>query len=164
LQQRRSGRRITQIKQTKTNKQTNKLGERKTPYQIYSAIISRLSSSDKLSNSSRDDMATKIIQNRKKETGNQPLFSFLCSLARLRSARVAATNNAQHKQARQAIEAKGEQLRKRGERHKTIRRVDCAALLHISSFLFIGEISPKREIKKLDDEVVLADVRSEKEK
>ncbi len=30
----------------------------------------------------------------------------------------------------QASETKREKLRKRGERHKTIRRVDCAALLH----------------------------------
>ncbi len=144
LQQRRSRRWITQIKETKTNKQTNKPGERKTPYQIYSAIISRLSSSDKLSNSSRDDMATKIIQNRTKQTENQPLFSFLCSLARLRSARLAATNNAQHKQARQAIETKREKLRKRGERHKTIRRVDCAALLHKQLSFYWRNFAKKR--------------------
>ncbi len=85
-----------------TNKQTNKPGERKTPYQIYSAIISGLSSSDKLSNSSRDDMATKIVQNRLKTSPYSPSFARSRASARVGSQQQTTHNTSKRdKQSRQ---------------------------------------------------------------
>ncbi len=155
LQQRRSRRWIKQIKETKKNKQTNKQtgGKKNTAPDIL-----RLSHACLPATSWATQPETTWLRKLNKTGKNRLKTSpYSPSFARSRaSALLGSQQQTTHNRSKRDKQSRRRERSWENEESATRQYGESTAVLFfISSFLFIGEISPKREIKKLGEEVVL---------